>query len=102
MLRDDSLPNPNFTKVRIVRNEATSDYHALQLQFQRRLSRGLQALASYTWSHSIDISSAESSRTVSITKIDPNTNRGSSDFDVHHAFTTAVTYDIPKTSVDPL
>src|SRR5262249_52878950 len=55
-----------------------------------------------TWSHSIDIASAESTRTVSVTKIDPNTDRGSSDFDVRHAFTAAVTYDIPKTSVDRL
>src|SRR5437773_9142746 len=35
-------------------NSSTSDYDALQAQFRRRLSRGLQALASYTWSHSID------------------------------------------------
>lgn len=49
--------NPDFQDISITRNNATSDYHALQLQFQRRLSNGLQALVSYTWSHSIDIAS---------------------------------------------
>jgi len=94
--------NPDFRRVRIVRNGATSDYHALQLQLQRRLSHGLQTLASYTWSHSIDIASAESSRTVSIAKIDPRTYRGSSDFDVRHSFSTAIAYDIPKLAVNSL
>lgn len=94
--------NPSFRRVRIVRNAATSDYHALQLQVQRRLSHGLQSLASYTWSHSIDIASAESSRTVSIIKIDPKTYRGPSDFDVRHSFSTAVTYDIPKLAANSL
>jgi hypothetical protein len=96
VLRGPSLPNANFTRVRLFTNDAASDYHAMQVQFQRRLSRGLQALASYTWSHSIDISSAESSRTVSVAKIDPKTDRGSSNFDVRQSFTTAVTYDFPK------
>ena len=36
-----------------------SDYHAFQLKLQRRLSRGLQALASYTFSHSIDSGSTD-------------------------------------------
>src|SRR5574341_96044 len=38
-------PNANITNAFITRNTATSDYHSLQLQFQRRLSKGLQALA---------------------------------------------------------
>ncbi|HJZ79885.1 MAG TPA: TonB-dependent receptor, partial [Pyrinomonadaceae bacterium] len=56
LLRQEMLtnvnPSPTFTSVRFYRNSATSDYHALQLQFQRRLSKGLQALASYTFSKS--------------------------------------------------
>ena len=92
--------NPNFQRLVVFRNTASSDYHALQLQFQRRLSRGLQALVSYTWSHSIDIASAESPRNVSTTKIDPKTDRGSSDFDVRHSFSMAVTYDVPKMSAN--
>jgi hypothetical protein len=98
MLRGPSLPNPNFTRLVVSRNTATSDYDAMQLQFQRRLSRGFQALASYTWSHSIDIASADSAFEVSTTKLDPKIDRGSSDFDVRHSFSAGVTYDLPKVS----
>src|SRR5204863_7261969 len=34
-----------------------SNYNALQASFQRRFSRGLHTLVSYTWSKSIDVSS---------------------------------------------
>ncbi len=96
ILRATALPNPNFTRVVVNRNAATSDYHALQMQFQRRLSRGLQALVSYTWSHSIDIASADSAINLPESKIDPKGDRGSSDFDVRHSFSMAATYDIPR------
>jgi len=89
--------NPNFTAPVIVeRNAATSDYHALQLQFQRRFSRGLQALASYTWAHSLDYASDNATINGPVLKVDPRTNRGPSDFDVRHAFNTAITYSFPK------
>ena len=52
-------PNPNFGQVTLTDNSATSNYQALQVKFERRLSQGLQALASYTWSHSIDIASTD-------------------------------------------
>jgi hypothetical protein len=102
VLRGASIPNPNFTQVVVTRNAATSDYDALQLQFQRRLSGGLQALASYTWSHSIDIASADSAFNGSTTKIDPIIDRGSADFDVRHSFSAAATYDVPGASVNRL
>ena len=79
-------PNPRFTSVQVVRNEATSDYHALQVQFQRRLSRGLQALASYTWSHALDDASSD---------FGVGLDHASSDFDLRHVFSAATTYDIP-------
>jgi hypothetical protein len=98
LLRQEVLANanPNFGAVRVTRNTASSDYHALQLQFTRRLSRGLQALGSYTWSHSIDIASSDFALTLPVTRTDPRVDRGSSDFDVRHSFTTAVTYDLPS------
>jgi hypothetical protein len=91
--------NPNFapsSSILLTRNTATSDYDAMQVQFHRRLSRGLQALASYTWSHSIDIASSDSaSFPTPSTQIDPQIDRGPSDFDVRHTLEAAITYEIP-------
>jgi hypothetical protein len=77
-----------------VTNLATSDYHALQLQYKRRLSRGLQALASYTWSHSIDISSNDTFLNVPGSKLNPEIDRASSNFDVRHSLAAGVTCDL--------
>jgi hypothetical protein len=102
LLRQDSirgtgLNNPNFGTVTFTKNTATSDYHALQLQFQRRLSRHLQALASYTWSHSIDIASRDSATMEAFSQrsVGPSVDRGNSDFDIRHGFRFAATYNIP-------
>ena len=94
-------PNPNFTTIIASRNASTSDYHAMQLQFQRRLSQGLQLLGSYTWSHSIDNVSSDSSFEASALKLDPEQERGSSDFDVRQATNVALTYDIPVSFREP-
>ncbi len=101
LLRLETLvnPNPTFNQVQIYRNNATSDYHALQLQFQRRLSRGLQALVSYTWSHSIDTASNDSSSNVSSEIIDPQRDRGPSNFDIRNSLSAAVTYNLPAPRV---
>jgi len=95
-------PNPSFAAAVLINNAATSDYDALQLQFQRRLSRGLQALASYTWSHSIDTASAGSFGNSSnlVGPSGSNSNRGPSDFDIRNAFSAGVTYDVPAPKVN--
>lgn len=90
-------PNPDFINVNAFTDSGTSDYHALQIQYKRRLSRGLQSLASYTWSHSIDIGSWEFSLTLPGATANPRLDRASSDFDVRHSFSAGLTYDIPKT-----
>jgi len=90
--------NPNFQSISLTDNSATSDYHALQVKFERRLSRGLQALASYTFSHSIDIASTDAAinRSTPGTIASPIVDRGDSDFDIRHSFTAGVTYDLPS------
>lgn len=97
LLRQDNLlsPNTSFTgSVNVTRNTAASDYHALQVKFQRRLSRRLQGLASYTFAHSIDIASGDAGSLNTIGN--PSLDRGNSDFDVRHSMTAAVTYDVPS------
>ena len=91
-----NLP-PSFTSLSMVDNTATSDYHALQLQFTRQLSHGLQALVSYTWAHSIDTASAGSfDGNPANGRVVTGGDRASSDYDIRHAFSAAFTYQIPS------
>ena len=91
-------PNPRFQRAELIANTATSDYNALQLQFQRRLVHGLQALASYTWSHSIDDASAGSVQDGSNAFVPAAANRGPSSFDIRNAASVGLTYDFPRVS----
>jgi hypothetical protein len=88
-------PNPNFSSYfYFTANDAYSNYEALQVQYRKSLTSGLQAIANYTFSHSLDNSSSD---VVS----DANTISGagdyaSSDFDVRHSFSAALHYELPS------
>jgi len=69
-------------------NGLTSDYDSLQVQFRRRLSGGLTALASYTWSHCLDYGSQNIEY--------GDYQRGNCDFDIRHNLSTAFSYDLPN------
>jgi hypothetical protein len=91
-------PTPSLGGADLVNNAGSSSYNALQLQFRRRLARGLQTLSSYTWGHSIDTGSASSAGEISnrlIGALGAKANRGASAFDIRQAFSVGVTYDIP-------
>jgi hypothetical protein len=77
-----------------------STYHGLQAQLQRRLSNGLMFQAAYTWSHTIDNSTAD----FHSTDISPRrpqdfqdlpAERANSILDHAHRLTMAVIYDAP-------
>ncbi|MGA9529085.1 MAG: TonB-dependent receptor [Terriglobales bacterium] len=92
-------PNANFGFVGVTDNSANSNYNAMQIKFERRLSQGLQAVASYTWSHSIDIASTDAFANYLNTPslvANPNIDRGSSDFDIRHALAAGLTYNLPS------
>ena len=59
LLRSETLVaaaglNSNFDSINVTTNDGHSNYNAAQIQYQRRISHGLQVLASYTWAHSLD------------------------------------------------
>jgi Carboxypeptidase regulatory-like domain/TonB dependent receptor len=101
LIQSAYLVLPAFPSADLVGNTAHSNYNALQLQFQRRMSNNFQALASYTWSHSEDDASAGSALGNPANALVPSSaaasNWGSSDFDIRHAFSAALTYNIPGT-----
>ena len=108
LLREDVLlnPNPNFSIIRLTSNAAESSYRAIQIQYARRLSHGLQAVANYTWSSAIDNASSDSFARLRITEggtgigstmpnvFLPTLGRGPSDFDVRHSLTAAASYNL--------
>ncbi len=102
LLRKEVLlqPNSNFASdFQLAMNNANSDYHALQLQYRSSLSRTLQMLLNYTWSHSLDNSSDDTANAVSHTVISAQSDRGSSDFDVRHSFSGGLSYTVPTAAV---
>jgi len=90
LLREDQFSppsNPNTNFFYFVENGLTSDYDALQVQFRRRLGKGLTALASYTWSHCLDYGSSN---------FVFGYQRGNCDFDIRDNFSAAFSYDLPN------
>lgn len=85
------FPDPAVAQTYLVASSGGSSlYHALQAQYQRRLYQRVQALASYTWSHSIDTQSTNGGFN---NGADANIGRASSDFDVRNAVSLALTYE---------
>jgi hypothetical protein len=62
------------------------------------MSHGVQALFNYTYSHSIDNASNDTVDFVSHTVISAQNDRASSDFDVRHSFSGAISVAIPAPS----
>jgi hypothetical protein len=99
------VPYPQFTSfLSDDRPVADSIYHALQMRVQKRLSSGLQFLATYTVSKAIDDSSVSSNNnwqaniTLPTTLQDPNRRyleRSVSLFDITHVLAFTHVYELP-------
>jgi hypothetical protein len=77
-------------------NRGASDYQGLQVQYRRRASRGLQVLTSYSWAHSLDNDSSDSFLVWAGAGATSRRDHASSDFDLRHSLTLAVTWDAPR------
>jgi len=82
---------------------AQSTYNSLQLSVTRRLSKGLQFLAAYTYSKSIDNASGGVIGAAGIdsgpilgNQLESRANRGVSNFDRTHRFVVSYLWDLPR------
>lgn len=87
-------PLGNITQVE---SSGFSNYHALWASVTKRLSGGLHADASYTWSKSLDTNSLNSSGFAVQDGYDIPNQYGLSDFDARHRFVASATYFLPFT-----
>lgn len=79
-----NVQNPDFGEVVWFPSGLTSNYEGLQLKFQRSISPGIQVLASYVWSHTLDYDSTDPAWSLT---------RGNSNLDLRHNFEAALSWD---------
>src|SRR5207253_333169 len=91
-----------------IQSTAESTYNSLQVSLTKRLSKGVQLLASYTYSKSLDNASGNSdsagdlaadTAAIGGNQLDSSANRGVSDFDRTHRFVLSYLWDLPGPAV---
>lgn len=91
-------PFPAFGDILEASNFVEASYHAVQVSAERRVSRGLSVLSSYTWSHAIDTQTDVADTQGPVPPQNANdvyAEKASAFFDVRHRFVTSVIYESP-------
>jgi len=95
------VPSDTFPVAAILNNivqpesSSNSSYNAMWLTATKRLSRGLQFNASYTFSKSIDYNSLNSQGVIVQDSYNLRDSRGLSDYDARHRFVISGLYELP-------
>jgi hypothetical protein len=89
------LPYHGYSSVTIDEFASSSNYHSMQVQVNRRFSRGLQFGGAWTWSKSMDFASNDWGSVAQVTPIRV-WNYGKSDFDRTHIVQINALWDLPK------
>ena len=90
-------PFPTLGPIKEIRALGSSSYHSGQFKLEKRFSQGVFALASYTWSKSIDtmVSNLDRNALAQSVFLDPASNRAVSDWDVPHRFSLSFIGEVP-------
>lgn len=88
-------PNPRWGVIRTIANDMVSSYNGLSVVLRQRYSRGFSMLFSYTWSHTLDVST-DSNGGGSVQ--DPYNWKGSygnANWDIPHRLVASYLYELP-------
>ena len=91
-------PNPVFNSIAAQTYDGWSNYNALQVRLQKRMSRGLNFQFNYAWSKSLDTGTGNghgSGVDIYQNAYVPGANYGLSDFNATNTFTGQVVYELP-------
>jgi hypothetical protein len=93
-------PYPQFGNITWIESVANSTYHSLELKAEKRYTKGLSVLGSYTFSKSIDNSpgistSSNASSAIAQNAFNLRAERGLSDFDVRRRLVASTIWEIP-------
>ena len=95
----EGRPQSELGAFTIFQNSASSTYHSLQVSVEKRLSRGFQFRASWTWAHAIDeVSDPFDGRGFFSLPQDSarlDLERASANFDARHRLSWFLVWDLP-------
>jgi hypothetical protein len=92
--------SPNFGQIRRFGNFINSNYHALQASLRRRIAKGINVDANYTYAHETD--DAVNILTGAYQNShNPNLDYASGDIDVRHNFTLGAVWELPVAAALP-
>ena len=88
-------PNPSFGVIRTINDDEIGNYESLNVIFRQRLTHGLQMNTSYTWAHTLDVSTDSNGGGTPLIPYDWKDDYGNSNWDIRHRFIASFVYDIP-------
>lgn len=89
--------NTGYLRQFTMQTQSRSNYQAMELRYSGSITRSLYGSLAYTWGHSLDDASQDSSVFLVHPGYQLNEARASSSFDVRQAVTAALSYRIPAT-----
>lgn len=88
-------PNQLFGQIRQIQNRGWSSYNGLTAILRQRLSHGIEANLSYTWSHDLDTSPDSNGGGTPMIDYDLRADYGNANWDIRNRFVGVVTYGLP-------
>ena len=92
-------PDPRYGNILLIESGSSSSFHSLQASFSRQLSARLAVHGAYTFSKSIDDTSAflstKADKNFPQDSLDFRSERGLSSFDVTHRFVSSQVWELP-------
>lgn len=89
-------PNQAWGQIRTIQNDLIGNYHGLTAIFRQRMSHSLQMMASYTWSHTLDVATDSNGGGAAMNDYDWHLDYGNANWDIRHRFVTTFIYDLPR------
>ena len=89
-------PYQLFGDIRQIQNDGLATYHGLTAVFRQRNYHGLDAMLSYTWSHTLDTSNDANGGGTPMIQYNLRADYGNANWDMRHRFVGTINYALPE------
>jgi hypothetical protein len=88
-------PNALFGVIRTIAMDEIENYESMSVIFRQRMSHGLQTMVTYTWSHTLDVTTDSNGGGTPMNPYWWRQDYGNANWDLRHRFTATFVYNIP-------